>query len=385
AAGGHLREASGWEVADWYAGAGATPTAEPTWGRAPWFEHWAGEHQAVREAVGLLDMSFMARFSVRGPRAGTVLDQLSAGAVNETDGRITYTQWLSEAGTLVADLTVTRLAPDDFLVVASDAAHGRVAGLLREAIADGDAHLADITASAAMLALQGPRSREVLATLDGETDWGTMAFPFRTARRVRLGGIDALAVRVTYVGELGWELYADAADGPALWDALLAAGEPHGIRPVGLQALSSLRLEKGYRDFGHDVDTTDDVWSAGLGFAVALDKPGGFTGREATLAAKVAGPPRRRLVSLLLTDPEPLLFHGEPVLRDGVVVGEVRSASYGWTLGGAVALAFVGGAEPVTGDWLDGGRWEVDVAGTRHPARVSLRPFYDPGSERVTG
>ncbi|MGL5860668.1 MAG: aminomethyltransferase family protein, partial [Phycicoccus sp.] len=385
AAGGYLREVSGWEGADWYAGQGVEPTAEPTWGRAPWFAHWEAEHRAVREAVGLLDMSFMARLSVRGPRAGAVLDRMSAGAVDEVDGRITYTQWLSERGKLVADLTVTRLAADDFLVVASDTAHGRVAGLLRAGIADDDAHLTDITAGTAMLALQGPRSREVLAALDPETDWATAAFPFRAARRVRLGGLDVLAVRITYVGELGWELYADAADGPALWDALLAAGEPHGIRPVGLQALSSLRLEKGYRDFGHDVDTTDDVWTAGLGFAMSHDTPGGFTGREATLAAKAAGPPRHRLVSLLLTDPEPLLFHGEPVLRDGMVVGEVRSASYGWTLGGAVGLAFVGHDGPVTRDWLGSGRWEVDVVGVRHPAVVSLRPFHDPTGERVVG
>ncbi|MGL5818860.1 MAG: FAD-dependent oxidoreductase [Phycicoccus sp.] len=385
ASGGYLKEASGWESVDWYAGDGVVPTAEPTWGRAAWFTHWEAEHRAVREAVGVLDMSFMARFSVRGPRAGAVLDRMSAGAVNEVDGRITYTQWLSGRGKLVADLTVTRLAADDFLVVASDTAHGRVAGLLREAIADDDAHLADVTAGTAMLSLQGPRSREVLAALDTETDWATTAFPFRAARRVRLGGLGVLAVRITYVGELGWELYADAADGPALWEALLAVGEPHGIRPVGLKALSSLRLEKGYRDFGHDVDSTDDVWTAGLGFAVALDTPGGFTGREATLAAKAGGPPHHRLVGLRLTDPEPLLFHGEPVLRDGVVVGEVRSASYGWTLGSAVGLAFVGGTDPVTRSWLDGGRWEVDVAGTRHPARVSLRPWYDPGGRRVVG
>ncbi len=162
------------------------------------------------------------------------------------------------------------------------------------------------------------------------------------------------------------------------------AGEQHGIRPAGLKALSSLRMEKGYRDFGHDIDNTDDVHGVGLGFAVALDKPGGFTGREATLAAKERGTPHHRLVQVLLEDPEPLMDHAEPVLRDGVVVGYVRSASYGWTLGGAVGLAFVGGHGPVTREWLDDGRWEVDVAGTRHPARVSLRPMYDPASTRVT-
>jgi heterotetrameric sarcosine oxidase gamma subunit len=383
AAGAWFREVGGWEGADWYAGRGSTPRAEPTWGRAPWFEHWAAEHRAVRERAGLMDLSFMARFAVRGPRAGAVLDRISAGAVNERDGRITYTQWLSERGKIIADLTVTRLAADDFLVVASDTAHGRVAGLLREAVADEDAQVVDDTADTAMLSLQGPRSRAVLAAVGGDTDWETAGFPFRSARRVRLGAVEALAVRVTYVGELGWEVYTSAADAPGLWDVLLAAGERHGIRPVGLQALSSLRLEKGYRDFGHDIDTTDDVWTAGLGFAVSLDKPGGFIGREATVAARTAGPPRHRLVSLLVTDPEPLLHHGEPVLRDGTVVGEVRSASYGWTLGGAVGLAFVGHHDPVSREWLEGGHWEVDIAGVRHPAVVSLRPFHDPRGHRI--
>ncbi len=384
AAGAYLRDVSGWESAAWYAGAGERPTAEPTWGRAPWFAHWETEHRAVREAAGLFDMSFMTKLAVTGPDAVRVVDRLSAGDVS-ADGRITYTQWLAEDGGVVADLTVTRLAADDVLVVASDTARGQVEGLLRRGLGDADATVADRTEELAMLSLQGPASRAVLDTVAPEEDWGAEAFAFRDVRRVRLADADVLAARITYVGELGWELYVPAADAERVWDAVLTAGAPHGVRPVGLAALGSLRLEKGYRDFGHDLDNTDGVWSAGLGFAVALDKPGGFVGRDATVAAKERGTPHHRIVSVVLEDPEPLLFHGEVLWRDGVAVGDVRAGSYGWTLGAAVGLAGVGAAGPVTAEWLREGRWEVDVAGTRVPASVSLRPPYDPSSTRVRG
>ncbi len=383
AAGGFLRDVSGWESPAWYAGPGESPTAEPGWGRAPWWRHWEEEHRAVREAVGVLDMSFMAKLSVRGPDAAVVLERLSAGAVAEVDGRITYTQWLGEDGGVDADLTVTRLAADDFLVVASDTAHAQVLGMLRRGLGDADAGVTDVTEELALLSVQGPSSRAVLAALAPETDWSGEAFAFRGVQRVLVAGAAALAVRVTYVGELGWELYVPAAAAGRVWDALLRDGERHGIRPVGLTALSSLRLEKGYRDHGHDLDNTDDVWAAGLGFAVALDKPGGFVGRDATLVARERGAPRHRIVSVVLEDPEPLLFHGEVLLRDGSAVGDVRSGSYGWTVGAAVGLAGVEHDGGVTREWLEAGTWQVDVAGTRHPARVSLRPPYDPTAARV--
>ncbi|QKE84108.1 FAD-dependent oxidoreductase [Arthrobacter sp. NEB 688] len=382
AAGGYLRDVSGWESAAWYAGPGETPRAEPTWGRAPWFERWEAEHRAVREAAGLFDMSFMGRFAVRGPDALAVLDHLSAGDLS-LDGRITYTQWLADDGGLLADLTVTRLAEDDLFVVASDTQHAQVLGMLRRALGDADATVTDVTQDAAMLSLQGPASRAVLDAVAPRTDWSDDAFPFRAARTVDVDGTEVLAVRVTYVGELGWELYVPAAAATAVWDRLLDAGAPHGLRPTGLAALGSLRLEKGYRDYGHDVDGTDDVRTAGLAFAVATDKPGGFRGRDAVLAGAQAGPPRHRVVSLVVRDPEPLLFHGEVVLRDGVPVGDVRSGSYGWTVGGAVGLAGVEHENGVTAQWLREGPWEVDVAGTRYPAEVSLRPPYDPTSARV--
>ena len=385
--GGYLREVSGWEGADWFAGPGVTPEAEPTWGRAPWFEQWAAEHRAVREGVGLMDMSFMAKFRVQGADAGDVLDRVSAGAVNETVETITYTQWLDDGGRIEADLTVTKLADDDFWVVASDTAHGHALAWLGRHVGDADCRISDVTADYAQLNVQGPRSRDLLAELT-DADLSTEAFGFRTARWIEVAGVRVLCARITYLGELGYELYVPATDGLKVYDALQATGAAYDLRPVGLKALASLRMEKAYRDFGHDIDNTDCPLEVGLGFALALDKPGGFTGRDAVLARKAAnaaaGGMGQRLVQVRVLDPEPLLFHAEVVHRDGAPVGYVRAASYGWTLGSAVGLAFVsGGGQPVTADWLAAGTWEVDVAGTRHPVEVSLRPMYDPTSARI--
>ncbi len=384
--GGYLREVSGWEGADWFAGAGRTAQAEPTWGRAPWFTQWKQEHDTVRDGVGLMDMSFMAKFRVAGPGAGELLDQLSAGAVNGDPGVITYTQWLNTDGRIEADLTVTKLGEDDFLVVASDTAHGHVLARLRR-FADPAVSIADVTTDYAQLNVQGPRSREVLADLTA-TDLSNDAFGFRSAGWVELAGVRLLLARITYLGELGYELYVPASDALAVYDAVMAAGEPRGLRPVGLKALSSLRMEKAYRDFGHDIDNTDCPLEAGLGFALALDKPGSFIGREAVVCRKEAnaeaGGMARRIVQVRVLDPEALLYHAEIVLRDGQPVGYVRAGSYGWTLGSAVGLAMVeGGGRPVTADWLSSGGWEVEVAGQRYPAEVSLRPMYDPTSARV--
>jgi len=384
AAGAHFRDVSGWEGADWFAGLGLRADPGPlTWGRADWFARWEAEHRAVREGVGLMDMSFMAKFRVAGRDAAAVLDRVSAAAVAGDVGRITYTQWLNEAGGIEADLTVTRLDDDDFLVVASDTAHRHVHAWLRRHLGDAHAVVTDVTSGYAQLNVQGPRSRELLATLTS-ADLTDEAFGFRTAREIDLGYARVLAVRITYLGELGYELYVPTEHAIDVHDRIVAAGEAFGLVPTGLKALASLRLEKGYRDHGHDIDNTDQVFEAGLGFAVDLTPGRRFVGRDAVEAARAAGAPTRRLAQVLLTDPEPLLWHAEVVHRAGVPVGYLRSASYGWTLGGAVGLAMIEGAgEPVTQAWLDAEPLEVDVAGRRYPARASLRPLYDPTSARV--
>lgn len=379
AAGARLKDVSGWESADWYAGDGRVPSLTPSWSRQPWFEHWEAEHRAVREAVGLTDMSFMATFAVTGADAGAVLQRVSAGHVDGDVDRITYTQWLGPDGGIEADLTVTKRGEGDFLVVASDTAHGHTLAWLWRQVGDADVSVEDVTVATGQLNVQGPRSRELLSELT-DADLSTEAFPFRTARRVTLAGVDVLLVRVTYVGELGYELHVARDETAAVWRALRKRGTAYGLVPVGLKALGSLRLEKGYRDFGHDIDNTDTVGSAGLGFAVDLGHD--FVGRAAVVAER-EHPRHDRLVQVLLDDPEPLMFGAEVLLRDGVAVGDVRSASYGWTLGAAVGLGSVATDAPVTAAWLDEGTWSVDIAGTLVPATVSLRPRYDPTSARV--
>ena len=386
AEGAHFRDVSGWEGADWFAGPGVEPEPGPlTWGRPAWWANWEAEHRACREGVIVMDMSFMSKFRVDGHGAGRLLDHLSANAVDGESGQITYTQWLNDRGLLEADLTVTKLADDDFLVVATDTAHRHVEAHLRRAAESegGTAHVSDVTSGYAQINLQGPLSRQVLQAVTS-TDVSNDGFPFRAARRIDIGFATVLCVRITYLGELGYELYVPAEQAGHVHDLLVAAGRPHDLRHAGLKALSSLRLEKGYRDYGHDIDNTDGPLEVGFGFAIAFDKPGGFVGRDAVLARRDAGPLPRRLVSVQLLDPEPLLYHAEVVRRDGRPVGYVRAGSYGHTVGGAVGLAMIeADGDPITHDWLSTATWTVDVNAAEYPAIASLRPLHDPGNHRI--
>ncbi len=383
AAGAYFRDVSGWESPDWYAPAGHEPRVDRlSWRREPWWDHWQAEHEAARSASIAMDMSFMSKYLVQGPDAGTFLDHLSANHVDAQAGLVTYTQWLNEGGTLEADLTVTKLDDERFWVVASDTAKRHVETWMMRHLGDRRAHISDVTSAYAQLNLQGPRSREVLAALT-DADVSNDALPYRAAREIAIGFAKVLCLRITYLGELGYELYVPAEQAGPLYDRVIAAGAGFGLRRAGLKALASLRMEKAYRDYGHDIDNTDDVWEAGLGFAVALDKPEGFIGRDAALALKAAGPLRRRLVQVLLTDPDPLLFHGEIVRRAGRAVGYVRAASYGFTLGGSVGLAMIELDEPITQAVLDAGGWEIEVGGRSWPAVLSLRPMYDPTASRI--
>jgi 4-methylaminobutanoate oxidase (formaldehyde-forming) len=382
--GAFFKDVSGWEGADWYAGRGAAPEAGPlTWRRPSFWSAWEAEHNACREGVIVMDMSFMSKFRVQGRDAGRVLDHISANAVDGEAGQITYTQWLNERGLLEADLTVTKLDSEQFMVVATDTAHRHVEAHLHRHIGEAHAFVTDITAAYAQINAQGPRSRALLQSLTA-TDLSDAAFPFRAAREIELGFARMLCVRITYLGELGYELYVPAEQATHVYDVIVEAGEAFGLRHAGLKALASLRMEKGYRDYGHDIDNTDGPLEAGFGFALALDKPSGFIGRDAVVARKAAGPLPRRMVQVRCLDPDPLMFHAEVVRRDGVPVGYVRAASYGHTLGGAVGLAMIeGGGEAITNEWLAAGEWTVEIADRQYPAAVSLRPMYDPGNLRI--
>jgi glycine cleavage system aminomethyltransferase T/glycine/D-amino acid oxidase-like deaminating enzyme len=380
----YFRDVSGWEGADWYAPPGIEPKVERlSWGRQNWFPYWAAEHRAARDGVILMDMSFMSKFVVQGRDAGRLLNWISANNVDGTPGTITYTQWLDEGGKLQADLTVTKRDDDHFWIVATDTAHRHVETWIKRHVPENaQASVTDVTSGYAQINIQGPRSRALLQQLT-TADLSNEAFPFRTAREIDIGFARMLCIRITYLGELGYELYIPAEQATHVYDRLVVAGESVGLAHAGLKALASLRMEKGYRDFGHDIDNTDSVLEAGLGFAVDLTKPSGFLGKEAVLARKAAGPLKRRLVQVLLKDPEPLLFHAEIVKRNGVPVGYIRAASYGHTLGGAVGLAMIEGEAPIDAKYLDEGRWEVDVAGRSYAAVASLKPLYDPEMKRI--
>ncbi len=384
AAGACFREVSGWESPDWYADPGTTPDPGAlTWGRPSWFARWREEHRAAREDVIVMDMSFMGKFLVQGRDAGRCLNRISGNQVDGPAGIITYTQWLNEAGRLEADLTVTKLGDEHYLVVVTDTMVRHAETWMRRHIPD-DAHafVTDATSAYGQLNVQGPDSRALLQKVTS-VDLSNAAFPFRTAREIDVGFARVLCIRITYLGELGYELYVPAEQATHVYDRLAAAGRELGLKAAGLKALGSLRMEKGYRDYGHDIDNTDVPYEVGLGFALDLKKPDGFIGKEAVLAQKAAGPPKRRLVQVLVKDPGPLMFHAEVVRRDGVPVGYVRAASYGHTLGGAVGLAMIEPKVTVDEAYLASGEWQVDIAGRLYPAQVSARPLYDPAMKRI--
>src|SRR5215467_10654390 len=383
AAGAHFGVSAGWEFPEWFAGPGEHPATRLDYARQEAHAIVAREHQAIRNAVGVMDMTLMAKFIVQGRDAAAVLSRLSANDVTSQLGRIVYTQWLNEAGGIVADLTVTWLEPEKFLVISSDVIHRRVEPMIRRETQAGEfVTVTDVTSGTTLLSVQGPASRDLIGKLS-DADLSNAAFPYLSARQIYVGYAPALAVRVTYVGELGWELHVPAEYGLGVYDDLMAAGADLGVRPVGLSAMTSLRLEKGYRDFGVDIDNTDNPVEAGLGFAVAWDKPGGFDGRNALVKARAEGPPRQRVVGLIAEDPSVDLFGNEPVLRDGEWVGYVRAGAYGHTLGAAIGLAQVACADGVTADWLGGGGFTVRTGCGDVPARLQIAPFYDPKRLRI--
>ena len=373
----------GWERANWYATAGMEAVYRYSYGRQNWFPCSAAEHRAVREAVGLFDQSSFCKLRLEGPDALAVLQRLCANDVDVPPGRLVYTQMLNSRGGIEADLTVTRLSADAFFVVTGAAAATHDTHWIRRHIGAARAVLTDVTSAQAVLGVMGPRSRELLARLT-DADLSHEAFPFLASREIWLGSAPVRASRVTYVGELGWELYVPTELAAGVYDAVVAAGEGLGLRHAGYHAMDSLRIEKAYRSWGHDIGGEDTPFEAGLGFAVRLDKRASFTGRDALLAQR-GKPLTRRLAVFVLDDPEPLLYHDEPIWRDGALVGRIASGAYGHTLGRAVGLGWVALPDGVTEAFVASGRWEVEIACERVPARAQLAPPYDPKSLRVRG
>ena len=382
ALGAVMGETAGWERPNWYAPPGVEPEYRYSWGRQNWFEHTAAECRAARDAVSLFDQTSFAKFLVEGPDACAVLDRLSVAQIDVPAGRIVYTQWCNERGGIEADLTVTRLGETSFLVVTGAAVQTRDLAWLRSHVpTEARCTVVDITSGLPMLGLMGPNSRTLLERLSGE-DLSNAAFPFGTSRELELGYARVRASRITYVGELGWELYVPAEFAVHVFDRIVEAGRELGLVHAGYHAMNACRLEKGYRHWGHDIGPEDDPLAAGLSFCVAWNKPD-FVGRDALLRVRDARTPSRRLVQLRLLDDAKLLYHDEPVSADGRIVGSVTSGMYGHRVGAPLGMGYLHHADGVTQAWLDEQELAIEVAWERVPAKAKLVAWYDPGNARI--
>ncbi|MBC8334506.1 MAG: GcvT family protein [Anaerolineales bacterium] len=383
-AGAFFIEGMGWEIPDWYAPAGVEAKVEKySWKRQNWFEYLAEEHKACREDVIFMDVTSMSKFLVQGRDAEKVLNNICANDVAVPVGRVVYTQWLNERGGMLADLTVTRIAEDQFFIVSAGDFYTHDLMWLKKHIPDGaHAFVTDMTSAYTLMNIQGPKSRDLMQKITS-VDVSKEAFPYMTSQNIDLNYALAQVMRVTYEGELGFELYVPAEFSAHVYESVVEAGQGLGLRHAGFQALNSLRIEKAYREYGHDMDNMDTPLEAGLGFAVKFDKPNGFIGRDALLRHKERGPLKYRMVQFLLEDPEPLLYGNEIIYRDGEIVGYLQTGTYGFTLGGAMGMGFVENEEGATNDFINSGKYEIDIAGERFPAKASLRPMYDPKGTRV--
>jgi 4-methylaminobutanoate oxidase (formaldehyde-forming) len=380
AAGAVFGEVAGWERPNWYALEGQERDYHYSYGKQNWFEASGVECSAVRNAVGFFDQASFAKFRVEGSDAAAALNEICANQVDVPPGKVAYTQWCNDRGGIEADLTVTRLSETEYLVVTAAATATRDMAWLRRGCRDHDVSIADITNELTMFGIMGPNSRALLSGLT-PASLSNQDFPFGTAQHIELAGHELLAMRMTYEGELGWELYLPWAEAPALHDEIFAAGESHGLRYAGYHAMNTLRLEAGYRHWGHDITDEDTPVEAGLGFAVGWDKPS-FRGRDALLAQREL-PRIKRLIQFRLEDPDRLLYHDEPIYRNGNLVGRTSSGMWSYVEDRCLAMGYLTHPDGVTRSWLDAGAFEIEVATERIPATASIRSFYDPASERI--
>jgi len=372
---------AGWERANWFAPTGVQAAYAYSWGRQNWFPYSAAEHMAVRENVGVYDLTSMAKFLLQGRDATGALEVLCANRIDVPAGKVVYTQMLNERGGIEADLTVTRLARDKYFIVTPAATATRDFDWIQRHLPGGaNAVLTDVTSAYSMLAVMGPKSRQLLTELT-DADLSNASFPFATAREIDVAYARPLAVRISFVGELGWELYIPTEFSNNVFDALMSAGKKYHLKLVGLHALDSLRLEKGYKHWGADIAPDDTPFEAGLGFCVKMDKAD-FIGRQA-LRKQLETGIQRRLVTFTLADPEPLIYHDEPIYRDGRPIAENTHGSYSHLLGCAIGMCYLQNPEGIRDDWIMSGSYEINVAGRLFPIKIHLKPPYDPQNARV--
>ena len=372
-------ETAGWERANWFANPGQKAEYQYSWKRQNWFDNSRAEHMAIRNNVGMYDMTSFGKIRIEGRDAEAFLNRVCGNNLSVDIGKIVYTQMLNERGGIEADVTVTRLSETAFLMVTPAATVVRDMIWLRRQQGDANVVLVDVTANEGVIAVMGPNATKVLAAVSPH-DWSVGNHPFGTAKHIEIGMGLARAHRVTYVGESGFEIYSSSDQTPHIFETLMQAGAEFDLKLCGMHMMDSCRIEKAYRHFGHDITDEDHVLEAGLGFAVKTDKPD-FIGRDAVLRKRDEGL-KMRMVQFKLEDAEPLLYHNEPIIRDGEIVSYLTSGNYGHALGAAIGLGYVP-CEGQSADDVKASAYEIEVAGTRFKAQASLAPMYDPKSERV--
>jgi 4-methylaminobutanoate oxidase (formaldehyde-forming) len=380
-------EVNGWERPNWFAPKGIEPRYEYSYGRQNWWPCAEVEAKALKSKVVFFDQSSFAKFIVEGKDSLKILNKISANEIDVELGRVVYTQWLNTRGGIEADLTITRLTEDRFLIVTGAAPQTRdFAWLKRHIPEDARCMATDVTSGLPMLSIMGPQSRAFLQRLSGE-DLSNTAFPFGRSKEIELGYARVRASRITYVGELGWEIYVPAEFAAHVFETIWDAGRDFGLEPAGMHTMNNARMEKAYRHWGHDIADEDTPLEAGLGFAVAFDKKDGFIGREALEIQRHKNtPPTKRMVALALLDNSekaPFIYHEEPIYRDGKIVGSTTSGAWGHRVGKSLGLGYVHNPEGVAPDWLNSASFEVELAWQRHPVKVQLQPFYDPRGELI--
>lgn len=372
---------AGWERANWFAPEGVKAEYEYSWGRQNWFEYSVAEHMAVRENVGVYDLSSMAKFLVQGRDALKTLQYICCNDVDVPVGKVVYTQMLNERGGIEADITVTRLAEDKFFIVSPGACGVRDFDYLNRHIGQKDfVTLTEVTSGYTMLAIVGPKSRELLGTLT-DADLSNEAFPYATAQEIDIAYARPLTLRMSFVGELGWELYIPTEFSNNVFDAVMAEGEKFDLKLVGLHAIDSLRLEKGYKHWSADITPDNTPVEAGLGFCVKMNKSS-FLGKEALARQKETGL-TKKLVMFSIDDPEPLVYHDEPIYRDGELLSENTHGAYSHVLGRSIGMCYLKNPDGINDEWITAGKYEINVAGKIYPIKVYLEPPYDPKNERV--
>ena len=380
-AGAVFGETAGWERPNWYANQGQEREYKYSYGKQNWHSNMLAECKAVRETVGVFDQSSFAKFSVKGTDALEVLNVLSANQIDVEPGRGVYTQWLNKRGGIEADLTVNRIEENEFLVVTSAASQTRDWSWLTRAAKERSLTIEDVTDDFSVIGVMGPQARDTLQPVVS-ADLSNKNFPFGNFKKIELAGIECLALRMSYVGELGWEIYVPITSSLNVFDEIMRSGTDYGICLAGYHAMNSLRLESGYRHWGHDITAADNPLEAGLGFAVAWDKPCGFIGRDALIAQRDEERVKR-LIQFRIEDQEIFSYHDDPFFRDGELVGTTTGGMWSYTEDKCLTMGYVNNKDGVSKSWIESGNWEIEIATHRLDVTPSIKSFYDPNKEKI--